>query len=560
MTLPDSVGQLKHLRYLRLSGEIGSLPECLCRLQNLQTLDLWSCRGLRELPRCFSKLINLRHFHGGFNQLIDLPPRFGQLTSLQALDEFIVGESNGLDALGSFDHLAGHLRIRFEKCLGNGLSEAVAGNLKDKKLTELTLSWSSLYGEPAGDAKEEEDELAMKCLQPPPSLKSLSVLYWKGVRFPGWGMDEFPSFLPNLAHVLIRGFHRCERLLLLSQLPCLVSLHLWDLNTLEYIETSGDKREASSSAAYFPCLQFLKLQELPELKGWSRVEEEENFDHEQQIFYDENHQYLLLPPFFPRLSKLIMVNCPKLKSIPFAPMLEVLNADRIQGNLAKHILRTEEETESPMTLLPSSSALSTLTWMQISKVQELESLTINLKLESLTIRGCRDLISLFVESPTSLWRLEIIRCGRLRDISGALQHLAILQTLIIIDCEALEMGDIMDGDNDDGDDDGGRSINSKVGARSTVWQGLKSLHSLTLWNIPKLESHALQGLACFTALRELSIRDCPKLTALPESFCKLTSVQKLRIWRCPELERRCQGPNGQDWPLIQHIPYVRVVG
>lgn len=75
-----------------------------------------------------------------------------------------MGESNGLDVLGSFDYFVGYLRIRFEKCFGNGLLEVVVGNLKDKKLIELILSWLLLYGEFVGDVKEEEDELAMKCL------------------------------------------------------------------------------------------------------------------------------------------------------------------------------------------------------------------------------------------------------------------------------------------------------------------------------------------------------------------------------------------------------------
>jgi Leucine-rich repeat (LRR) protein len=88
--LPYSIGKLIHLLYLELSYTlIKRLPNSICKLFNLQVLNLSRSSDLAALPRDVHKLFNLRHL-----DIIDTPcmketPRhLDRLKCLQTLIKF----------------------------------------------------------------------------------------------------------------------------------------------------------------------------------------------------------------------------------------------------------------------------------------------------------------------------------------------------------------------------------------------------------------------------------------------------------------------------------------
>ncbi|XP_044480563.1 putative disease resistance protein RGA3 [Mangifera indica] len=61
-----------------------------------------------------------------------------------------------------------------------------------------------------------------------------------------------------------------------------------------------------------------------------------------------------------------------------------------------------------------------------------------------------------------------------------------------------------------------------------------------------------------TKLKELRLKDCPKLKALPDSLLQRTTLQELSISGCPFLCERYNKETGEDWPKISHIPYISI--
>nr|TKR68969.1 hypothetical protein D5086_0000309090 [Populus alba] len=144
--VPSNIEKLIHLRHVDFSwNKIKELPEEMCELYNMLTLDVSGCEKLERLPDNIGRLVKLRHLSVNNFQFMKMRGVEG-LSSLRELDEFHVsgsGEESNIGDLRNLNHLQGYLRIRW---LGDvkDPDEVKKAELHNKKhLTHLELRFDS---------------------------------------------------------------------------------------------------------------------------------------------------------------------------------------------------------------------------------------------------------------------------------------------------------------------------------------------------------------------------------------------------------------------------------
>jgi Leucine-rich repeat (LRR) protein len=137
--LPDALGDLKNLEYLRLSGhEMEGLPETVGNLTSITTFELINCSRLLKLPDSIGNLKNLREIKiYSCNGLMTFPESLGQLQSLETL------ENNHVESLERLPPSIGKLRALKELIVNDAgelfLPESFADLVLDKPAKDCSL-------------------------------------------------------------------------------------------------------------------------------------------------------------------------------------------------------------------------------------------------------------------------------------------------------------------------------------------------------------------------------------------------------------------------------------
>ncbi|KAG8364965.1 hypothetical protein BUALT_Bualt18G0053400 [Buddleja alternifolia] len=504
-----------HLRVLVMnhSESIVELPNLVCKLVHLRNLTM-SCNGLKKLPEsltCLRNLQSLKLTHS--EELLELPKRLNVLKNLWFL------EIDDFDSLRCTPPGLGDLN-----CLRR-LSIFIVGrdaSHQINQLKELNLE-GKLSIQDLENVRSLEDAKSAN-LMTKRNLTSLSLSWKKGINknslecfeevleglqphenlekmcISSYQGSRFPNWMSTLAfkhlkEISLEYCERCEHPLPLGKLPSLSRLTLTGMDSVKHLGAEWYGNGERS----FPALASLSIRKMPNLEEWNVPDSVESF---------------------PCLRDLRIEGCPKLIKLPFLPTLK------------KFVLHT-----SSVTLLESIMFLT------------LERLFI----VNLPIRTLPKVL----DNPSTLRALLLIECANLEFVDEGLQYLNSLKQLLIRDCP---------------------SITSFPAA---ILENLPSLTSLRLLDCKKL--NPLSGpLRSGVVLDYLWIRRCPELKHLPESVQKLSCLKELRIYNCeglrslpvwlgslqslrlleiiecPDLEKRCEKPNGEDWLAISHIPKILI--
>ncbi|KAJ1427889.1 Virus X resistance protein-like, coiled-coil domain [Sesbania bispinosa] len=249
----------------------------------------------------------------------------------------------------------------------------------------------------------------------------------------------------------------CRYLPPLESLPFLKSLKISSFKELEYIYL-----EENFLVTFFPSLETLSFQYCRKLRGWCRMGDD---------FNDANSSsHHLLLPSFPRLSQLLIHNCPRLTCMPTFPSLDKrlelcdCNVEPLEATLKTVVSKCSVDF-TPLSMLKSLRIGGSLdvkkfpeNWMQnLTSLEHLVFLYFSSQtfhdiefwfkddfkslpsLQKITVQFCIDLKALpdWICNFSSLQHVTMSYCKDLASLPEEMPRLTKLQTLKIIGCPLL---------------------------------------------------------------------------------------------------------------------------
>eukprot|EP00258_Populus_trichocarpa_P015361 XP_006371807.2 putative disease resistance protein RGA3 [Populus trichocarpa] len=319
--VPSNIGKLIHLRHVDFSwNKIRELPEEMCELYNMLTLDVSDCWKLERLPDNIGRLVKLRHLRvardGDAEWFVKMRGVEG-LSSLRELDDFHVSGSDKESTIGdlrNLNQLRGSLKIRW---LGDvkDPDEVKKAELKSKKhLTHLGLFFQSRT-----DMEKINDDEVLEALEPPPNIDSLRIYYYEGV------IRVLPSWINKLRVVELKYWGKIENLPALGKLPSLEELKVRGMRCVgrvgrEFLGLGVDCEDGEdsdisigemTSSSSNTIIAFPKLKSLTfwDMGKWEEWEGGEGGN-------EDKTNISISTIIMPSLRYLEIATCPKLKALP----------------------------------------------------------------------------------------------------------------------------------------------------------------------------------------------------------------------------------------------------
>uniref|UniRef100_A0A0E0BQ96 AAA+ ATPase domain-containing protein n=1 Tax=Oryza glumipatula TaxID=40148 RepID=A0A0E0BQ96_9ORYZ len=327
-SIPSYIGNLIHLRLLDLeSTSVTCLPESIGSLKNLRILNLPGCGGLQTLPLATTQLHNLRCLCLRQTPINQVPKGISRLKLLNDLEGFPIGIDNGntstqygwpLEELVPLLHLRRITIIKLERAVHRSTDPIL---LDKKSLKILSLRCTKHKNRPYLEVDVNNIEKIFELLIPPHSLEDLVIEGFFGRRYPTWLCS---TYLSSLKYLNIIHCKLWVHLPPLGQLPNLRYLRIVGATSVSKIGPEFVGRLAGnptfSEAVAFPKLEWLIIDNLPNWEEWSIVEqyslattEGANDGAEAKRKREAMFPRLQL---FPRLEKLDIARCPKLRALP----------------------------------------------------------------------------------------------------------------------------------------------------------------------------------------------------------------------------------------------------